>query len=246
MRQKWGVSKNISKRGSLNRRSLGCARDIKGTVTLPWKLVAVNTGPMTPSSDEKRRPLSSCVPRKRHRPLLSLLLEDLFNEPLLEMFRWAGLRACRLRNAIFAIIRQLGEQLLHSLLQLWMAQMWRYLSQRRQHKAALRQGGVRQRQLILGNNGIPQQQQIEVQGAWTVVDPLAAIAPKFLFDRQQSMEQWQRFQFRLQREYRIQEGGLIAISDGFGFIEGGARHHPTQPAEAIRSGGQEFLPVTQI
>ncbi len=92
----------------------------------------------------------------------------------------------------------------------------------------------------------PNKQQIEVQGAWAVEDTLAAVAPEFLFDSQQSVEQWQRFQFRLQRDYRIQEGRLIAISDGFGFIEGGARHHPTQPAETIVAAARISLPVTQI
>ena len=122
------------------------------------------------------------------------------------------------RDPILALIRQEGQQVRHGLLQLWVAKLWSYLSQRRQNKAALRQGRMRQRQLLPGDDGIPQQQQIEVQGAWAFGDTLTAIAPEFPFDGQQSLEQGQRLQFRLQREDRIQEGGLIVIAHGLSLV----------------------------
>ena len=65
----------------------------------------------------------------------------------------------------------------------------RNLGQRRQHKAALGQGRVRQRQLFSGNDRIPHQQQIEIQRARALQDTLAAIAPQLPFDGQQSMQQ---------------------------------------------------------
>ena len=62
----------------------------------------------------------------------------------------------------------------------------RNLGQRRQHKAALGQGRVRQRQLLSGDDPIPHQQQIEIQRAGTVQGTLAAIASQLPFDGQQS------------------------------------------------------------
>ena len=114
-----------------------------------------------------------------------------------------------------------------------MPKLGRNLSQRRQHKAALGQAGCGSDSSSPATIAIPHQQQIEIQRARTISDTVAAITPQFPLDGQQSTQQRQRLQFRLQSHDRIQEGGLIVVSHGFGFIEGGARRHPAEAAQTI-------------
>ena len=142
-------------------------------------------------------------------------------------------RSAACGDAVLALVGQLGQQLAHGLVALRVPEQRRDLGQGRQHKAAPGQGGVGQRQLLAGNDGIPYQQQVEIQRARTLDETLAAIAPQLPFDSQQSVQQGERLQLGFQREHCVQEGRLIAIADGLGLIERGARRDPAQATQTM-------------
>ena len=79
------------------------------------------------------------------------------------------------RDASLALVRQQGQELCRGLIGFRVAKFRRNLRQRRQHKPALGQARVGQRQLLAGYDAVPHHQQIEIQRGQTlrVTLPLA-------------------------------------------------------------------------
>lgn len=82
------------------------------------------------------------------------------------------------------------------------------------------------------------EEDVEVEGAWTVGNLSGAVASEFALDAEKPIEQIVRAERGFEGKGRVKKAGLVGEADGSGGVEGRTRDDAAHGGEAVGSSGE--------